>query len=66
MIPGLEAAKVTELLESLQADSLDDRLNQEPTLIPTLLRSALAAQDGVLTPELGAPLLVLVLSLIHI
>ena len=60
VIPGLEAAKVTELLESLQADSLDDRLNQEPTLIPTLLRSALAAQDGVLTPELGAPLLVLV------
>ncbi len=60
VIPGLEAAKVSELLESLQADSLDDRLHQEPTLIPTLLRSALAAQDGALTPELGAPLLVLV------
>ena len=58
-IPGLEAATVGELLESLQADSLDDRLHQEPTLIPTLLRSALAAQDGALTPELGAPLLVL-------
>jgi hypothetical protein len=59
VIPGLEAASVAELLESLQTDSLDDRLQQEPTLIPTLLRSALAAQNGALTPELGAPLLVL-------
>ena len=58
-VPGLEMAKVSDLLESLQSDSLDDQLNQEPTLIPTLLRSALAAQAGALTPELGAPLLVL-------
>lgn len=64
-VPGLQAAMVSDLLSSLQSDSLDERINRDPSLIPTVLQATLAAQAGALTPELGAPLLVLAESILE-